>query len=68
MYYVAVFLSHLPYADKRMQLTVEILLIVGILVNLIKGADLILRPHQQKLVQDRIETLALWLDYKSVLI
>lgn len=42
-----------------MQRTVEILLVIGILVNLIKGADLILRPHQQKWVQDKFETLTL---------
>lgn len=42
-----------------MQRTVEILLAIGILVNLIKGADLILRPHQQKWLQDKFETLTL---------
>lgn len=46
-----------------MQRTVEILLVIGILVNLIKGADLILRPHQQKWVQDKFESLVLWFDY-----
>jgi hypothetical protein len=46
-----------------MQRTVEILLVIGILVNLIKGADLILRPHQQKWLQNKFESLALWLDY-----
>lgn len=46
-----------------MQRTVEILLVIGILVNLIKGADLLLRTHQQKWLQDKFETLTLKLDY-----
>ncbi|MGH9948806.1 MAG: hypothetical protein ACRD6X_16655 [Pyrinomonadaceae bacterium] len=46
-----------------MQRTVEILLIIGVLINLIKGAELILRPHQEKWLQDRFETLVLWLEY-----
>lgn len=50
-----------------MQRTVEILLVIGILVNLIKGADLILRPHQQKWLQNRFDTLALRLDYAKPL-
>lgn len=50
-----------------MQRAVETLLVIGILINLIKGADLILRPHQQKWLQDKVDTLALCLDYKSPL-
>lgn len=50
-----------------MQRTVEILLVIGVLVNLIKGADLILRPHQQKWLQDKFDTLALRLDYTKPL-
>jgi hypothetical protein len=46
-----------------MQRTVEILLVLGILVNLLKGADLILRPHQQRWLQDKFELLVLKLDY-----
>src|SRR6266850_7536554 len=46
-----------------MERTVEILLVIGLLVNLLKGADLILRPHQQKWLQDKFETLVLWFDY-----
>ena len=46
-----------------MQRTIEILLVIGILVNIIKGADLILRPHQQKWFQDKFESLVLWFDY-----
>lgn len=50
-----------------MQRTVDILLVIGILVNLIKGADLVLRPHQQKWLQKKFESLALWLDYTKPL-
>lgn len=46
-----------------MQRTVEIFLVLGILINLVKGADLLLRPHQQKWLQAKCDTLALWLDY-----
>src|SRR5260370_42404468 len=46
-----------------MQRTVEILLVLGILVNLVKGADLLLRAHQQRWLQDKFELLALKLDY-----
>ncbi len=46
---------------------VEILLIIGILANLLKGADLILRPKQQARVQQKFETLTLWLDYTKPL-
>lgn len=46
-----------------MSRTVEILLIIGILVNIIKGAELILRPHQQRWLQANFETLVLWFDY-----
>lgn len=50
-----------------MQGTIEILLILGIIINLIKGADLILRPHQQKWIQDKFDTFTLWLDYSRPL-
>lgn len=46
-----------------MSRTIEVLLIIGIFVNLIKGADLVLRPHQQKWLQLKCDSLALWLDY-----
>jgi hypothetical protein len=46
-----------------MQRTVEILLVIGVLVNLVKGADLLLRPHQQKWLQEKVETTTLWLTY-----
>jgi hypothetical protein len=46
-----------------MELTVRILFIIGLLVSAIKGADLILRPHQQKWVQDKCDSLALHLEY-----
>jgi hypothetical protein len=36
--------------------------VVGILVNLAKGAELILRPHQQKALQDILETITLRID------
>lgn len=46
-----------------MSRAIEVLLIIGILINLIKGADLILRPYQQKRIQDKFETWVLWFDY-----
>jgi hypothetical protein len=46
---------------------IPILLIVGIFVNLIKGGELILRPHQQKWLQDKFDTLTLYLDYTQPL-
>ncbi|MGC2237980.1 MAG: hypothetical protein WA584_17605 [Pyrinomonadaceae bacterium] len=46
-----------------MQITVEILLVIGIFVNFVKGAELILRPHQQKWLQEKSDWLALYLDY-----
>src|SRR2546423_4654285 len=45
-----------------MQRTIDILFVVGILVNLVKGADLILRPHQQKWLQDRWVSMTQRLD------
>jgi hypothetical protein len=50
-----------------MQDAVEVLLVLGIVINFIKGADLILRPHQQKWLQQRLDTLALHLDYTKPL-
>lgn len=46
-----------------MQKTVEILLIIGVIANFIKAGDLLLRPHQQKWLQEKCDTLALRLDY-----
>jgi len=43
------------------------LLVIGMLINFVKGAELILRPHQQKWLQDKCDTLALRLDYTSPL-
>src|SRR3982751_2046420 len=48
-----------------MQRTVELLLGIGILLNLCKGADLILRPHQQKWIQEKTNQLAKRLDYTT---
>lgn len=48
------------YNRHLMKTTVVILFIIGTLVNLLKGADLLLRPHQKKMVQEQAETLTLW--------
>lgn len=37
-------------------------LALGVIVNLFKGADLILRPPQRKQVQEAVETATLWLE------
>lgn len=63
MYYVAAFPTHLAYTDKHMELTVRILFVIGLLVNFIKLADLLLRPHQQKWLQTKFESLTLYLSY-----
>ncbi len=50
-----------------MQKTVEILLVVGILANIIKAGDLLLRPHQQSWLQEKFDVLTLKLDYTRLL-
>jgi hypothetical protein len=45
------------------QLAIDILFVVGALVSLVKAAELLLRPHQEKWLQEKFEWLALWLDY-----
>ncbi|SRR6266705_5306995 len=45
-----------------MHIAVDALLIVGLILNFVKAGDLILRPHQLKWFQGRIEHLTLWLD------
>lgn len=46
-----------------METTVTALFILGILTNLLKGADLFLRQHQKKWIQAKAESLTLWLEY-----
>lgn len=46
-----------------MQKAIEILLIIGVFANLIKAGELVLRPHQQKWLQEKWDSLTLWLDY-----
>lgn len=41
---------------------VDTLLVAGLLINLLKGADLILRKRQKEWLEDRFETLTLRLD------
>ncbi len=42
--------------------------LIGVLACFLKGSDLILRPHQQKWVHDKAESLTLWLaDYQGPL-
>lgn len=50
-----------------MKTTIIILLTIGILTNLLKGADLLLYSHQKKWVQSKFETLTLWLEYTKPL-
>lgn len=47
--------------------TLELLLIVGILLNLVKGADLLLRPYQQKWLQEKWDSMTLRLHYTKPL-
>lgn len=46
-----------------MNKVLEILLIIGIFANLLKGADLLLRRKQQDWIQEKFEILTLRLDY-----
>ena len=46
--------------------TVHILFTISLLLTLMKGVDLTLRPHQQKWLQDKLETLTLKLNYANV--
>lgn len=39
------------------------LLAVGVFINVVKAAELALRPHQQRWLQDKSESLTLWLEY-----
>jgi hypothetical protein len=50
-----------------MHITVDVLLIVGLILNFVKAGDLILRPHQLKWFQDRFEHMTLWLDFTKPL-
>jgi len=46
-----------------MSKVVGTLFVVGLLINTLKGADLILRPHQQRWLQDKLDSLTLRLEY-----
>jgi len=46
---------------------IEILLVAGILTNALKGAELILRPYQQKWVQAKWDDITLRLEYSKPL-
>lgn len=50
-----------------MRRVVELLFIIGILINALKAADLLLRPRQQAWLQQKLETLTLRLDYTKPL-
>ena len=50
-----------------MHITIDALLIVGLILNFVKAGDLVLRPHQLKWFQDRFEHLTLWLDFTKPL-
>jgi hypothetical protein len=45
-----------------MKKLLDAVVIVGLLVNIVKASDLILRPHQQKQLQQSFESLVLWLE------
>lgn len=46
--------------------TIHILFTLSLLLTLMKGADLLLRPHQQKWLQNKLETLTLKLNYSNI--
>jgi hypothetical protein len=56
--------SNSPFTMER---TVDVLFLIGFFINLVKGADLILRSHQQKWLQDKCNSLARRLDYTKPL-
>jgi hypothetical protein len=43
--------------------SIDVLTLIGIVLNLVKATDLILRPHQQRWVQAKFESLTLLLEY-----
>ena len=45
-----------------MSRTIDIVLTIGILMNLIKGADFVLRPRQQAKIQSAVDTTTLYLE------
>lgn len=45
-----------------MEKGIDIALIIGVILNLSKGADLILLPKQKEWVQEKFENLTIWLD------
>jgi hypothetical protein len=47
--------------------TIDTLFVVGVLINVVKGADLLLRPHQQKWLQRKVDAATLFLDYTKPL-
>jgi hypothetical protein len=53
------------HSCAKLTRTLQLLLIAGILVNLVKGAELILRPHQEKWLQYKWESMTLWLHYSK---
>jgi hypothetical protein len=45
-----------------MSSSINVLLAIGVLANLIKGGDLVLRDYQKKKLQGRFESFTLWFD------
>jgi hypothetical protein len=42
--------------------------LVGVVLCLTKGADLLLRPHQENALKRQLESLTLWLSYANPLV
>jgi hypothetical protein len=48
--------------------TLQILFYLGLLTTILKVADLLLLPSQQKWLQDKVDTFTLWISYQKPLI
>src|SRR4051812_30013818 len=44
----------------------DIGLLVGALLSILNGVELVVRPHQRKQIQEFFENMTLWLDYVTV--
>jgi hypothetical protein len=42
---------------------IDFFFVIAVLVNLVKGAELLLRPYQEDWLKAKLEELTLWLDY-----
>lgn len=44
--------------------TINVLFVISLALTVMKASGLVLRPHQRKVVDDKLESATLWLDYR----